>query len=286
MRNVLIIGSTGFIGKALVERLKNQANLFEFNSKDGEIYDPNSLKRFDDKNIDHVFHLAAKTFVPDSWVDPADFYKVNFMGTLTALEFCRLNNCRLTLLSSYLYGKPQYLPIDESHPLQAFNPYGQSKLFAELNSQFYKENFSVPLTIFRLFNAYGPQQADHFLIPTILNQIMDENCSEVIVKDLLPKRDYVFIDDIIDALVISITGEPGTYNLASGHSISVEDIIEILMKKANVIKPYLSTEETRQNEVMDLYGDISRAKTVLNWQPKVQIEEGLGRCVNFLSATN
>ena len=111
------------------------------------------------QGIRHVFHLAAKTFVPHSWQDPRPFYEVNVLGTLNVLEHCCRHGARLTLVSSYVYGVPQHLPIREDHPLSAFNPYSQTKILAETVARFYEQHHGLPLVIVRPFNLYGPGQA-------------------------------------------------------------------------------------------------------------------------------
>src|SRR6202011_2766469 len=106
-----------------------------------------------------------------------------------------------TLVSSYMYGHPERLPIPEDHPLRASNPYSHSKLLAEQITRFYQESFGVPVTIVRPFNLYGPGQSEDFLIPTLIRQALAQDSNAIVVADLTPKRDYIYIDDVVDLLV-------------------------------------------------------------------------------------
>ncbi|MCX6281417.1 MAG: NAD(P)-dependent oxidoreductase [Bacteroidetes bacterium] len=280
MKKILVTGSDGFIGRALLKRLLHEG--FEAEGLDlaqGDITDPSCFQQFSQQEFFHVIHLAGKTFVPDSWKDPGAFYRINLMGTVNVLEFCRRSGAGLTYISSYLYGSPEYLPVDENHPVKSYNPYSHSKLLADNTCQFYARNFKTRITILRPFNAYGPGQPAHFIIPEIIQMVMDPAVAEVEVMDLRPKRDYVFIDDLVDAIFRTIHGEPGIYNVGSGESVSVETLIQTVMKLSGISKPYKARGTERQNEIFDLYAGIGNIQLALGWQPKTTFEEGLRKCL-------
>ncbi|HNW99339.1 MAG TPA: NAD(P)-dependent oxidoreductase [Bacteroidales bacterium] len=281
MMNILVTGSEGFIGKLLVAQLMSKGyNVKTFDYKDGDITKADSLNIFDESDIKHIFHLAAKTFVPDSWKNPYDFYNVNVLGTTNVLGFCRKNNCSLTYISSYVYGNPDYLPIDENHKLKSYNPYSNSKILAEGICSCFADNYRIKTCIIRPFNVYGVNQLEVFLIPEIIKKVYNDKIIEVM--DLKPKRDFVFVDDVVDALMLSVDKE-GIYNVGSGYSVSVEEIIKIVLKVTSIKKEYSSKNISRENEVFDVIANISKAKKELNWQPKTSIEEGIKRCVdNFI----
>lgn len=280
MSAILVTGAAGFIGRKLVARLSSEGHsVVEFDVAQGDVTSVDDLQRFARLQIDHVFHLAGKTFVPDSWKNPFGFYQVNVMGTTNILEFCRKTGARLTYISSYLYGEPDYLPVDELHPVKSYNPYSQSKIIADSICQFYARYYNIQVTIFRPFNAFGPGQSALFLIPEIIEKVMNNNISEVEVMDLRPKRDYIFIDDLVDALVLSLNNQLGIYNIGSGYSKSVEEIIQHVMKHSGITKPYRSKAVTRPNEIFDLYAGISKAEAGLGWKPKTPFEEGIKQCI-------
>jgi nucleoside-diphosphate-sugar epimerase len=303
-KKILVTGACGFIGSYLVKALIEsgfEINIFDFdtviNSKDkpspfikknntkinffsGNIEDPNNLDNAI-KGVDHVFHLAARSFVPDSWKFPFDFYRTNIMGTANVLEACRKNNCSITYISSYVYGTPKYLPIDELHPVQSYNPYCHSKVLAEEVCNYYKDNYGLKITVFRPFNVYGPGQNENFLIPEIIGQLLSEKNKKIIINDLVPKRDYLFVDDLINALVLSISSTGDIFNLGSGYSISVEELIKTAIEISGIEKKYISRNSKRENEVYDVVADIKKAKALLNWSPKTSLREGIGNCIEF-----
>ena len=268
-------GASGFVGRHLVRVLRERGErVIAYSSIDGDL----SQSPPDVTGVRHVFHLAARTFVPDSWNDPRSFYQVNVLGTVNVLEFCRREGSSLTLLSSYVYGQPRHLPITEDHPLHAFNPYGHSKILAEQAVRFYGEAFQVPVTIVRAFNLYGPGQADHFLIPSIIRQALAAESDAIKVEDADPKRDYIFISDLIALLVaLHEKGAAGIYNAGSGVSSSVQQVADLAIRIAGVEKRVLSRGRRRQDEVMDMWADISRARAEVDWSPKITLEEGLRR---------
>ena len=112
------------------------------------------------------------------------------LGTAHVLELCRRTGASLTFLSSYVYGPPRALPIPESHPLAAFNPYSHTKILAEETVRYYMATFGVRASVVRPFNVYGPAQDDHFLIPEIVRQLLDPAIDAITVADLRPRRDY------------------------------------------------------------------------------------------------
>lgn len=284
MKNVLVTGSNGFLGRSLIHSLRtNGYNVLEFDVDQGDLAGLDPLSSFVNRNIRHTFHLAGKTFVPDSWKTPSAFYRINIQGTVNVLEFCRQSGSSLTYVSSYLYGEPEYLPIDEKHPVKAYNPYSLSKKLAEEIVLSFTQQFKVRTTIFRPFNVYGPGQPNHFIIPAIIQQVLSPDVDVVEVMDLRPKRDYIYLDDVISAFLLSLEGTPDIYNLGSGYSVSVRKIIEEVMEISGVTKPFQDKNREREQEIFDLYADISRISDQLHWLPQTTFREGLTKCLKSYS---
>lgn len=273
---ILVTGASGFLGSRLTGMLRDRGEtVVTHSSVDGDLAAVQPAAA----GVRHVYHLAAKTYVPDSWKHPVEFYRTNVLGTANVLEYCRAVGASLTLVSSYMYGRPEQLPISEDHPLSAFNPYGHSKLLAEELARFYRDSFGLTVNIVRPFNLYGPGQSDEFLIPTLIRQALTAGCATITVADLLPKRDYIYIDDVVELLILlgSNPGVTGTYNAGSGYSTSVQELAETIAQLAGTNKSIVSRNETRPNEVPDTVADIRRARNDLGWQPKVSLREGLER---------
>ena len=223
-----------------------------------------------------MFHLAARTFVPESWSAPLGFYEVNLLGTVNVLEYCRASGASLTMVSSYVYGVPSRLPISEDEPLCAFNPYSHTKILAEETGLYYQRQFGVPLTIVRPFNIYGPGQNRRFLIPTILNQAVDPRQATIVVADLRPRRDYIFIADLINLLVrTTFRREGGIFNAGSGSSWGVGEVIAMVNGLLPVPKPVQVNGPMRPDEVIDVIADITRARHEFGWEPQVTLLDGL-----------
>jgi nucleoside-diphosphate-sugar epimerase len=277
--SILVTGASGFVGTHLIAALREQGEkVVAHHSADGDIAREELRVP---RDVRHVFHLAARTYVPDSWRTPREFYEVNVLGTVNVLELCRARGATLTLMSSYVYGRPERLPIDEEHPVRAFNPYAHSKILAEQAAAFYQSSFGVVVTIVRPFNLYGPGQASHFLIPTLVRQAVDPACEAITVADERPKRDYLFIDDLVDLLVRQLNKREtgGIYNAGSGMSVSVLDLASIVADAAGTTKPVVSRGEQRPDEVLDTVACIARARCEFGWSPKVTLAEGLRRII-------
>ncbi|MFN7821700.1 MAG: NAD-dependent epimerase/dehydratase family protein, partial [Bacteroidota bacterium] len=226
MPDVLITGASGFVGRQLTARLREEKHqVTELTHAAGNVADAATWASIPPHSF--VFHLASRTFVPDSWKDPAAFIHTNAIGTLQALEYCRKHGASLIYVSSYLYGNPHTLPISENAPLFTPNPYALSKKNAEDFCVFYHQCYGVNVTILRPFNIYGEGQSNQFLIPQLVEQAVYEQAFHV--KDLEPRRDYLHLDDFIRALVAtrSLSGLH-IINLGSGKSHSVQEIIQTI----------------------------------------------------------
>lgn len=278
---ILVTGAGGFVGQALCRRLQEDGiTVFAVDAEQAGVCRPERLAEFADRQVSHVFHLAGKTLVSESWKDPSLYFAVNTMGTQYVLEFCRGASCSLTYVSSYLYGVPQRLPTDETATIKLTSPYATSKYLAEELCRYYAAEFSVPCVILRPFNLFGPMQKSCMLIPQIVDQVLGGR--EIQVQDLTPRRDYLYIDDMIDALLVSRPSEGaglGIYNLGSGRSFSVEEIIALVQKAAGTDLPVRVTSNTRRNEIPETRADSGLISRTFGWRPKISMEEGVRRVV-------
>ncbi|MDP2685103.1 MAG: NAD-dependent epimerase/dehydratase family protein [bacterium] len=279
MLKVAITGSRGFVGSAIVRKIRDlEVELIEIDFELGyDMTDWNSLSNI--VHFDVLIHLAAKTYVPDSFKNPASFYKTNVIGTLNALELCRKYRAKMIYTSSYVYGSPNYLPIDETHPVSAFNPYAQSKLLGEELCRAYYRDFGVPSIIFRPFNIYGKGQNENFLIPSIIKQA---HTGIIELNDPRPKRDFIYIDDVADAYLKAIFTNLNTFeifNLGSGASTSIQDLVDIVLKKIknNITLKYTGVQ--RKNEVLETRADVSKSNKLLKWKPIFDIDKGVNNII-------
>lgn len=278
-KKILVTGSAGFVGKALCERLSETYDVLRFDKSRGDITNPDTFIGVNE--IDYVFHLAARTFVPDSWIESLDFYNTNVMGTGNILEFCRKNNIPLTYVSAYIYGDTNGTPIKEDSAVNPNNPYALSKCLAEQLCSFYAKYFSMDITVVRPFNVFGEGQPRHFLISKIIDSVT--KLEDIELFDLSPRRDFIYISDVIEALIKTMGLKKlgfNIFNIGSGKSLSVKDVVDIIQDSFGTNLTVLSKEIIRREELSNVCADISKSSEILNWQPKVSFTEGIMRIKN------
>ena len=278
MKKILITGHNGFIGKHLKDY---------FQSKKVELILPETDARSpleDAPSADIVYHLGAVVKLDRFKADPVQSYEINFMGTLRVLEYCRRCSAKLILPStSGVYGNQNQSRVKEDNPIQTANAYTSSKCLAEELASAYSRDFGVSCVILRLFNVYGPGQAPPFLIPDILDSIVKKRM--VVLRTPNSSRDFIYIDDVIDAFVKAADhkGEKfEVFNIGSGTAVSVMQIVNVI----RAIIPWeieVSIAPNVIDTISSLVSDCTKAHIQLNWKPVVSIEQGLSKIISGIS---
>ncbi|MCE5214532.1 MAG: GDP-mannose 4,6-dehydratase [Methanobacterium sp.] len=277
-KKVLVTGHNGFLGSKLVNRLvRDDAEVVTLTDARGHRIDLRNWEKIQDTfdAVDIIYHLAAVTYVPLSFKNPREVYEVNTMGTLNILELARQRDVeKIVYTSSYVYGKPQYLPIDEHHPVNPFNPYSRSKLLAEQLLEAYNNDFGLECVILRPFNIYGRDQGADFLIPSILEQLEK---GQIKLKDCEPRRDFIHVQDVVEALILALNVKKDfdVFNIGNGISYSVKEIVDKIIYLYGKSVEVDCAKEKRKNEVMDTVADITKAREELGWEPRIDINQGL-----------
>lgn len=235
---------------------------------------------------DRIFHLAAITFVPQAVREPMATYHINFQGTLNLLEAVRLQSpgTRVVFVSSSeIYGLPQYLPVDERHPLAPRNPYSGSKAAADLACQQYVQSFGIDAVRLRPFNHTGPGQSDSFVVPGFARQVAEIELGRrppiLMVGNLEARRDFTDVRDVARAyLAVAEAGERGAaYNVSSGRSYSVRQLLDLLLSvsQARDIRIEIDPGRVRADDVPEIRGSSERVRERVGWSPQIGIEQTL-----------
>lgn len=276
---VLVTGAGGFIGRTLVPML-NTLPETEVLSISGraqlDLSDVSCLEAL--PAADAIIHLAGIVGVTPFDKDPLTSWQANLMSSLHILEHARRSGCQqLLLASSYVYGPPQYLPIDEAHPVAPTHAYQLSKYLTEQLAGQYARDHGFQLNILRLFNVYGPDQDACMLIPSLIAQLYNP---QIRLRDPHPRRDYVHVRDVAAAFIAALrtkSEQPvNVYNIGSGYSLSVAELVETLLSRLSAAdRPELLWgNERRPSDVDEVVADISKAQRELGWSPHIRLEEG------------
>lgn len=272
---IAITGSSGFLGRHLVKHLESIGReVVPVDKSTGyDVLDPESLTVL--PSFGTLVHLAAMTYIPDSYLDTAEVYRTNVMGTVHALELCKKFEADFVFPSTYVYGKPDYLPVNEAHPVRAWNPYATSKIMGEQLCASYANTFSVKACVLRLFNLFGDGQAANFLMPTIVKGLKQGSLA---LQNSKPKRDYTYVADAVQAITLCIDSMPErieTYNVGSGTSHGVREIVDTIQKILGTSVKVEYLDESRPDEIMDIVADSSKIATALGWNATFDLRSGL-----------
>ncbi len=237
-----------------------------------------------------VFHLAALIAIPYSYHAPMSYVRTNVEGTVNVLQAAREAGVeRLVHTStSETYGTARYVPMDEEHPLQGQSPYAASKIGADKFAEAFHLSFGLPVVTVRPFNTFGPRQSARAVIPTIITQCLTRET--VRLGSLHPMRDLNYVSNTVDGFLLAAampTAVGMTINLGSGRESRIRDLAQLIAQLANrSITIETDAERVRPDgsEVERLMADITRARTVLNWQPQVTLEEGLRHTIRWIQA--
>ncbi|WP_148686660.1 GDP-mannose 4,6-dehydratase [Candidatus Nitrosocosmicus hydrocola] len=307
---ILITGAAGFLGSHLSEKYVNEGHIVYGidNLLNGNLNNVRTLlhrKNFkfihDDirsrdlynkipTDIDAVIHLAAQIHVDRSIVNPEETFDINVSGTMKILEYARMNDINKILFASTseVYGSAKYVPMNEDHPLAAQHPYGVSKIAADRLCYTYNETYDLGIDIIRCFNFFGPRQKDSGyggVIAIFINRVL-QNKPPIIYGDGNQTRDYMYVDDAINAYdkVLHSKDNPGKYgiNFGTGTEKSVNEIAELTIKYAGAGENLKAIHvDPRPTEVQRLFADISKAKELLDFSPKIQFEQGISLLMDW-----
>ncbi len=305
---VLVTGADGFIGSHLTEALLSAGyqvralsyyNSFNdwgwlegMNNPDlevvsGDVRDPDFCRHIT-RGCSLVFHLAALIAIPYSYVAPDSYVDTNIRGTLNMLQAARDCNVERIVVTSTseVYGTALYVPIDENHPRQPQSPYSATKIGADALAKSFYNAFELPVVIARPFNAYGPRQSARAIIPTIITQIA-AGYREIKVGDLTPTRDFNFVTDTA-AGFLALATAPGIegreINIATGREVTMEETLHTIARLMGAeIKWVTDPERIRpsKSEVRRLLGDNKLITSLTDWRPRVSLEEGLSKTIDW-----
>ncbi|AFM39673.1 nucleoside-diphosphate-sugar epimerase [Desulfosporosinus acidiphilus SJ4] len=311
-KRVLVTGAGGFIGSHLTENLvRNGAKVrvfIRYNSRDGrgnlEDLEPRILDEIEIvagdlrdadvierslKGCDTVFHLGALVGIPYSYKNPREVVETNVMGTFNVLTAARdLGVERIVHTStSEVYGSARYVPIDENHPLQGQSPYSASKIGADKLAESFYAAYDLPVVTVRPFNCYGPRQSARAVIPTLITQAVASQ--EIRLGNIETLRDFTFVTDTVDGFLKASQREAAlgkVINVGSGKEISIGELAQVIIKTLGS-KAQIFIDESRvrpkRSEVNRLLADNRLAKEILGWEPRVSLEEGITKTMEWIS---
>ena len=234
-----------------------------------------------------LFHLASTPFNPDVFT-AEDHFRVNVMGTIHILEAMKeIKGARLVFTSSAAeYGGGERL--SEESPVDPKTVLGASKASATLLIRAFERRYGVDAVVLRLFTPYGPWESNHRLIPSIIVSALQGK--DVLISEGKQKRDFVYIEDVVTALVSagSLPIASGSIvNIASGSSTAVHEVASLVLRlMGDPVKLVRGAVPTRPDEIMEISADISKAEKVLAWKPQVSLEEGLKRTIAWFKEQN
>jgi UDP-glucose 4-epimerase len=266
-KKILVTGSNGFVGRHLIKKLK-ELNL-DFTEFKGDI-----LKGISEKeDYDLIFHLAAN--VPQN-VSNDENYKVNVEGTKSVLEFCKKKNAKLIYTSTIgVYGNVEGIITEDNlvSPPNS-NHYVFSKFQGEQACKEYSEKYDVNYCILRISTVYGPEQGGEYLISTLTRALNEDKMAKLRDKDAF--RDFLYVNDLVNALLSSTKIDNCVIDIASGKTYSVAEIVELVeeISEKNLRVQY---SKLNNHEIKGFEINIDLAKNLIDWSPKISIEEGIKR---------
>jgi dTDP-glucose 4,6-dehydratase len=239
------------------------------------------------EGADVLFHLAAVISVPWSFVDPREVIEVNVLGTLTVLEAAREARTPrvVQVSSSEVYGTPRTMPIREDHPLHPQSPYAASKVAGDRLAESFHDAYGLRVVVARPFNMYGPRQSARAIVPAIASQALTGDV--VRIGATRPRRDLTYVSDTVAGLLAVAESRlvRETVQFGSGHEVSVGELAQHIIRIANPrarIVPDRGRLRPRAAEVDRLLCDATKARTLLRWRPRVTLEQGLARVVDWI----
>lgn len=310
---VLVTGGLGFIGSNLAHRLVALgANVTlmdslipEYGGLDynvHEIRDRVAVEIADVRDADAVarlvqgqdllFNLAGQTSHVDSMTDPKTDLEINAVAQLSILEACKKHNRGIKLVfasTRQLYGRPQYLPVDEGHPIHPVDVNGINKLAGEWYHLLYNNVYGIRACALRLTNTYGPRMRVKDARQTFLGiwiRSVIQGKPVLVYGDGSQLRDFNYVDDAVDALLAAATGaqaEGQVFNLGSAEVISLRALAEKLIalhgSGRHEVVPFPA--ERKAIDIGDYYSDFGKIRASLGWSPKVSLDEGLKRTLDY-----
>ena len=311
-KKVLVTGAGGFIGSHLCERLvavgAEVRAFVRYNSRGdegalawllpqvrerievvaGDLRDGQAVRRAAHE-VDTIFHLGALIAIPYSYLHPYEVVETNVMGSLNVLQAARDEEVRrlVQVSSSEVYGTAQYVPISESHPLQAQSPYSASKIGADMLATSFYCSYDLPVVLARPFNTYGPRQSARAVVPTIITQVLTQ--LEIRLGSMYPTRDLTYVSDIVDGFLrLAMCDEAigRVVNLGSNLEVSIGDladrIIAIVGRDVRIAFDPIRIRPSK-SEIEQLWCDNRQAKELLRWEPQVSLDDGLRYTVDWIA---
>jgi UDP-glucose 4-epimerase len=295
MKKVLITGGAGFIGSAVAKNLLDKGlhvkiyDIIKPDKKIGEyirgtIMYPTEIYEAV-KDCDYVVHLAAMLGVRRTETDRMGCLDVNIQGTKNVLDACVKANVKKILFgsSSEVYGEPVKNPISESDPVSPKSIYGVTKLAGEEYTKAYNKHHGIDYTIVRFFNVYGPGQVAEFVVPLFVKAVRD-NKAPIINGKGDQERCYCHVDDIAEGVSLALLNDASnseTINLGNDLTAStIKDLaLRIIRLSGKNLSPqyvdFNHSDRKLEREINYRYTDITKARTLLNYKPRIMLDEGL-----------